>query len=133
MELDFTFQVPPQVGSNMVFTNDFQLQQPIQSQQVLQNQQAFQNQQVPLNDTAVQNEQPVLNQQTAHNEQNTPNEQASWHEQAIEQPAQEHQGGPRPVEGEPAQQVLAGDDNDLFGDREYYEMLGPIREFNSRN
>ncbi|KKY31843.1 hypothetical protein UCDDA912_g08132 [Diaporthe ampelina] len=114
MDLDVSSQPEPQGGPGMVVNNDFQVQPSIQSQQPVRNQQLAQNR------------------QTTHNTQATPNEQASKHQQATEKHAQEHRGQQQSAEGEPAQQVLA-DDDDLFGDRIYYAMLGPIIEFNKQN
>ena len=108
MDLDVSSQPEPQGGPGMVFNNDFQVQPSIQNQQLAQNR------------------------QTTYNAQATPNEQASKHQQATEKHAQEHRGQQQSTEGEPAQQVLA-DDDDLFGDRIYYAMLGPIIEFNKQN
>lgn len=121
MDYDALLDPALQTEPSMVATNSLQGQNTIQNQQPSQNQLAIPNQQPSQNQLAVPNQQPVQSQQPIQIQQ------------PVAQPAEnpDHQ---QSVGSEVTHQVAVDDDdNDLFGDKEYAMMLGPVADFNAQN
>lgn len=139
MDYDALLDPALQTESSMVATNSLQSQNTIQIRQLMQFQLAAPNQQ------PVQNQLAIPNQQSSQNQLAIPSQQPSQNQLAIpsQQPVQSQQTVAQPAENPDHQQsvgsevthqvVVDDDDNDLFGDKEYAMMLGPVADFNAQN